>query len=76
MALNARNPLPARSTKASKQLRPQVVAMQKQGVQMLLAQTDAAAGEAPARSPVRSAYTATLRVSAAAISQRVPAISK
>ncbi len=65
MALNARNSLPARSTqvsKPSKQLRPQVVAMQQRGLQALLSQADTAASQAQPSKPVRSAYTGTLRV--------------
>jgi len=65
MALNARNSLPTRSLKASKpskQLRPQVVAMQQRGMQVLLAQTDIAAGKAQPSKPARNAYTSTLRV--------------
>ncbi|TSP14647.1 MULTISPECIES: hypothetical protein [Cupriavidus] len=65
MALNARNLLPARSTKASKpskQLRPRVVAMQQRGMQVLLAQADTAASKPQPSKPVRSAYTSTLRV--------------
>lgn len=66
MALNARNSLPARpakSGKASKQLRPAVVAMQKRGVQVLLSQAETAVSQGQPR-PVRSAYTGTLRVRA------------
>jgi hypothetical protein len=65
MALNACDSLPARSTKLSKpskQLRPQVVAMQQRGLQALLSQADTAAGQAQPSQPVRSAYTGTLRV--------------
>jgi hypothetical protein len=65
MALNAHNLLPARpakGNKASKQLRPEVVAMQKRGVQVLLAQADTAAKKGQSHPPVRSAYTGTLRV--------------
>lgn len=67
MALNARNPLPARPAKpgkASKQLRPAVVAMQKRGLQTLLSQADTAAEHGQTHSTVRSAYTGTLRVRA------------
>lgn len=65
MALNVREALkrPAKASKPSKQLRPQVVAAQKRGLQVLLAQTATTKSVSTmSTTPVRSAFITSLRV--------------